>query len=144
MNKSKIIKIGFSFFFLALVSLAIVPFQKFAPLTNLEAAVHLPEELHPDYAPEINVASKNDTQGVEIIYANAILQFMAGGLLYLAGPVAILMIAVSGLRYVTSHGNESMMEGAKKTLTYAVIGLIIIILSFAIIKAIISVVVSTG
>ena len=142
MKPSKIFKITFAFFFLGFMGLTFVSWPQMNLNSNLQAVVSLPEDLHPDYAPEVKIDTNK--KGAEVTYANVMLQYMAGGLLYLAGPVAILIIAVAGLRYVTSHGDQNMMDGAKKTLTYAVIGLVVIILSFAIIRAIISVLVSTG
>ncbi len=69
--------------------------------------------------------------------ANYILQLIAGSLIYLAGPTAVLILASGGLRYVTSRGNQPQMDAAKKTITYAIIGLIVIILSLAIVANVI-------
>jgi heme/copper-type cytochrome/quinol oxidase subunit 2 len=46
-----------------------------------------------------------------------------------AGAVAVLFIIFGGLKYVTAAGNEKQTESAKATLTAAVIGIIIILLS---------------
>jgi amino acid transporter len=69
--------------------------------------------------------------------ASAILQLLSGSLIFLAAPTAILILAIGGLRYVTSHGNPAQMEGAKKTVMYAIIGLIVIVLSLAIVANVI-------
>ncbi len=112
---------------------------------NLQGAVSLPDELHPNFAPDVKITGTDDqkkTPGfLEAAYANFFLQLIAGGLLYLAGPVAIAVIAIGGVRYTISHGNDTMLEGAKKTLMYGIIGLLIIIFSYAIVKGIIGVVV---
>ncbi|MFA5829574.1 MAG: hypothetical protein WC843_03710 [Candidatus Gracilibacteria bacterium] len=113
----------------------------------LQGLISLPDELHPNFAPDVKIATGADgkslenTKGYEAAYANFFLQLIAGGLLYLAGPVAIAVIAIGGVRYTISHGNETMLEGAKKTLMYGVIGLLIIIFSYAIVKGIVGVVV---
>lgn len=107
----------------------------------LQGLISLPDALHPNYAPDIKLADNvESTKGYEAAYANFFLQLIAGGLLYLAGPVAIAVIAIGGVRYTISHGNETMLEGAKKTLMYGVIGLLIIIFSYAIVKGIIGVI----
>ncbi len=137
---SKIFKVFFAFLFMVLTIATPVYIQKSAS-SELKAVISLPSELRPDYSPDVKVEA-NGKQGVEIVYANYILQMLAGSLLFLAGPVAVLVIAIAGLRYATSHGNQTMMDGAKKTLEYAVIGLIVIILSFAIIRAIIGTIIS--
>jgi len=70
---------------------------------------------------------------------NIILEIIAGGLLYLAAPLAIFMIAFYGLRIKLSQEN---FEASKKGLIWAVVGLVLIILSVVIIRTIIKVVIS--
>jgi hypothetical protein len=50
--------------------------------------------------------------------------------------VATIMIIVGGFRFLTSAGNASGIEAGKKTLTNAVIGLVISIASIAIVNLI--------
>jgi len=42
------------------------------------------------------------------------------------GALAVIMIIVGGLRYVTSAGNQEGTKAAKNTIIYAVVGLVII------------------
>lgn len=59
-------------------------------------------------------------------------------MLFFAGIVAVIFIIIGGYRYMTSAGSE---EGAKKgraTLTNALIGLVIVIMAYAIVLAITS------
>jgi len=69
---------------------------------------------------------------------NIILNFAINLILYASGTVAVLFLIVGGIRYITSLGNQERMDGAKKTIKYAVIGLLAVILSFAIVTNIIS------
>ena len=46
-----------------------------------------------------------------------------------AGIVAVIMIVVGGFRYVTSGGKQESITGAKNTILYALIGLVIIALA---------------
>jgi len=52
----------------------------------------------------------------------------------LVGAIAVLFIIYGGILYVTSAGNKEKAEQAKQTLTYAVLGLIIIVLANVIIS----------
>ena len=45
------------------------------------------------------------------------------------GIVAVIMIIVAGLRYITSGGKQESVTGAKNTILYAVIGLVIVALA---------------
>jgi amino acid transporter len=56
--------------------------------------------------------------------------------LSLAGLIAILFLIIGGFRYVTAAGNEEAAESAKKTILNAIIGIIVIILSFVILRVI--------
>jgi hypothetical protein len=42
------------------------------------------------------------------------------------GAVAVIMLIVGGFRYVTSSGSEESVKGAKNTIMYALIGLVIV------------------
>jgi hypothetical protein len=98
------------------------------------AAVQIVDDLKPGYAAEIPLAVGNRAAPI-----NVILQLIAGSLIYAAGPAAVLMIAIGGFRYVVSHGDTTQMEGAKKTIMWAIIGLLVIIVSYAIVTNIINI-----
>lgn len=51
---------------------------------------------------------------------------------FLAGAIAVIMIIVAGIMYVTSSGDSGRVTKAKNMLTYAIVGLIVVIIAFAI------------
>lgn len=51
-------------------------------------------------------------------------------LLTLAGVIAILFIVIGGYQYITSRGAEDQAKAGRKTMTYAIIGLIAILLAY--------------
>lgn len=55
-------------------------------------------------------------------------------LLGLVAVFALVAVIVGGIMYITSLGNEQRAERAKKTLLYAVVGLLLIGASFLIIS----------
>ena len=52
----------------------------------------------------------------------------------IVGIVAVVMIIVGGLRYITSGGNDTSVTSAKNTLLYAIIGLVIVALAQIIVR----------
>jgi hypothetical protein len=50
-------------------------------------------------------------------------------LILIAAVVATLFIIIGGIRYITSDGDSSKTNGAKQTITYAILGLIVAILA---------------
>lgn len=52
------------------------------------------------------------------------------------GLLAVIMVIYGGFLYVSSGGNEESVNKAKKILLYAVIGIVVIIVSFALVNTI--------
>lgn len=61
---------------------------------------------------------------------------VVGIILELAGIAFFIMIVIGGFNYLNSSGNPQQAEAAKKTLTYAIFGMILLALSFLILKLI--------
>jgi hypothetical protein len=51
---------------------------------------------------------------------------------FLSGIVAVIFIIVGGIRLITSAGSSKAIEGARKTITYAVVGLVLSISAYGI------------
>jgi len=64
--------------------------------------------------------------------------------LALAGLIAVLFLIIGGFRYITSAGNEETAEQAKAIILNAIIGIVVIILSFVIIRVISSALTDRG
>lgn len=58
-------------------------------------------------------------------------------LLYLVGAISVIMIIIGGIRYVISGGDSSNVSAAKNTILYAVVGIIVAILGYAIVNFVI-------
>jgi hypothetical protein len=55
-------------------------------------------------------------------------------LLYVIGVLSVIMIIVGGIKYTISAGDSSKVTSAKNTIMYAVVGLIVAILAYAIVN----------
>lgn len=55
-------------------------------------------------------------------------------MLFILGAIAVIMIIIGGIRYATSGGDASGIKSAKDTILYAVIGLVVAILAYAIVN----------
>lgn len=58
-------------------------------------------------------------------------------LLTVAGAVAVIIIIIGGIAYITSSGDSSRIKLAKDTVLYAVIGLVVVIIAYAIVNFVI-------
>lgn len=59
---------------------------------------------------------------------------ITSALVYLIGALSIIMIVVGGIRYVISNGDPKKVADAKNTITYAIVGIIVALLAYAIVK----------
>lgn len=56
---------------------------------------------------------------------------VANILLFIIGAIAVIMLIVGGFRYVTSGGDPNAISGAKNTILYAVVGIVVAFLAWA-------------
>ena len=71
----------------------------------------------------------NTIDGVKQLLNNAALILM-----WFVGALAVIFIIVGGIQYITSAGNPSGQERSKKTITYAIGGLVLALSTTAIIS----------
>ena len=72
------------------------------------------------------------------INANNIVKTVINILTAVVGILAVIMIIVAGFRYVTSGGSDEAVKGAKNTILYAVIGLVVVALAQIIVHFVIN------
>jgi hypothetical protein len=65
------------------------------------------------------------------------IKIVTNTLLFILGAVAVIMIVLGGIKYTISNGDTSQVTSAKNTILYAVIGLIVAILAYAIVNFVI-------
>jgi hypothetical protein len=64
---------------------------------------------------------------LETVFGGVVKSALAFG-----GVVLFILLLVGGIKYITSGGDPKAAEGAQKTITYAIGGLILILLSYLI------------
>lgn len=60
------------------------------------------------------------------VQTNAVVASILSGVYQVSGMVAVLMLVIGGVRYVISDGDPARAQSARKTIIYALIGLVII------------------
>jgi len=63
---------------------------------------------------------------------------IADTLILVIGAISVLMIIIGGLRYVLSAGQPQATAGAKDTILYAVVGVVVAILAFGIVQFVVT------
>ncbi len=67
-----------------------------------------------------------------------ILSIIVQTLVFIVGGISVIMIVIGGLRYVTSAGDPNTTKGAKDTVLYAVIGLVVAIIAQGLVTFVLS------
>ena len=75
-------------------------------------------------------ASRTD----KLFGANGLWNRILNTFTYIIGAIAVLMIVIGGLRYVTSNCDPAQLTGAKNTILYAAVGLVLAAMANAIVN----------
>ena len=67
------------------------------------------------------------------LQVNDIVLAVVNWLLFAVGVVSVIMLIVGGIKYATSAGDSNKVTSAKNTIMYAIIGLAVAVLAFAIV-----------
>ena len=59
-------------------------------------------------------------------------------MLFIVGAVAVIMLIIGGIRYVTSGGAQDQVTAAKNTIMYAIVGIIVAILAYAVVNFVVA------
>ena len=78
--------------------------------------------------------AKNDDMPEDLTGDNGIVTTVINTMLFIVGILSVIMIIYAGICYVTAHGDKGQVEGAKNTLIYAIVGLIVSIVAYALVN----------
>lgn len=79
-------------------------------------------------------AARADGMPAELIGDNGVFSRLTNTILLVVGLISVIMLVYGGLRYILSGGDSKKVTDAKNTILYAIIGLIISLLAFAIVN----------
>jgi len=81
----------------------------------------------------VNCAQGNSTNQT-LFGNNSIFTTIVNVLLFIIGAISVIMLIIGGIRYTLSGGDSGSVTAAKNTIMYAIIGLVIAFLAFAIVN----------
>lgn len=107
-------------------------------LAGVAQAYQIPDEYRPenlffgekelDYGKDLEGQTQGSTATI------IILQTIAGALLYFAAPLAVILIGIAAFNMVIGGADSDKLEQSKKHLTWTIIGLFVIILSYSLVR----------
>ena len=83
-------------------------------------------------------SARGADQTTELFGQTGIFRTITNVLLFILGAISVIMIIIGGLRYVVSGGNASAVTAAKNTILYAIVGVIVALLAYAVINFVLS------
>lgn len=98
----------------------------------------LVNQAHAATACPSNLSALSSIFPTAICDVNSLIMRVISIIFSLIGIVSALFIIIGGFRMVTSQGNEKSVGAAKKTITYAVIGLVVSIMAYTIIAIVVN------
>ena len=82
----------------------------------------------------MNAAKTTDQQDSLFDPQDGIFKRIIEILLFLIGAISVIMLVYGGIQYTLSSGDSGKVTNAKNTILYAIVGIIVAILSYAIVN----------
>ncbi|HET8884027.1 MAG TPA: hypothetical protein VFM68_00980 [Candidatus Saccharimonadales bacterium] len=82
-------------------------------------------------------AARGVDQPGSLFGATGVFTTITNVLLFIIGAISVIMIIIGGLRYVISGGDSSNVTAAKNTILYAIVGVVVALLAYAIVNFVI-------
>lgn len=79
-------------------------------------------------------SAKGIEQVTDLFGVTGVFSTVTNVLLFVIGAISVIMIIIGGLRYVVSGGDSSNVTAAKNTILYAIVGLVVALLAYAVIN----------
>lgn len=112
--------------FIAVAVLALVGVFALAPVETVGALDPLADIC--SSTPDSEVCKSKDDD------ANVLIGTLVNVLLFIVGAISTVMIIVGGIFYAISNGDAGRIAKAKNTIIYAVIGLVVALIAYAIVN----------
>ncbi len=88
-------------------------------------------------------SSKSEEQPTKLFGDDSVFKNITNAALFIIGAISVLMLIYGGIRYTISGGDSNAVTAAKNTILYAVVGIVVAIMAYAIVNYVIGALVAT-
>ena len=81
--------------------------------------------------------AQGEEQASDLFGTSGIFRTITNVLLFLIGAVSVIMLIYGGIRYTVSGGDSNSVTAAKNTILYAIVGIVVALLAFAVVNFVI-------
>jgi len=83
-------------------------------------------------------SAKGADQATELFGATGMFTVITNVLLFIIGAISVIMLVIGGIRYTVSAGDSSAVTAAKNTIMYAIVGIVVALLAFAVVNFVVT------
>lgn len=111
-------------------------------LSFLTPALAAPGAGAVDYGIKAGTAASKTEEMPESLFgedgSEGIFKKVVNIMLFVIGAVAVIMLIYGGVKYVTSGGAQDKVAEAKNTILYAIVGIVVALLAFAVVNFVVT------
>jgi hypothetical protein len=74
--------------------------------------------------------TKGTSQATDLFGDKGVFRTVVNILVFLVGAISVIMLVIGGIRYVLSGGDQAAVTGAKNTILYAIVGIVVAFLAY--------------
>jgi hypothetical protein len=78
--------------------------------------------------------AQGNEQQSDLFGSNGLFKTITNVLLFIIGAISVIMLIIGGIRYTVSGGDSAAVTSAKNTILYAIVGIIVALLAYAIVN----------
>lgn len=112
-----------------LLTPALVPVTTVSAASAIQEGLQCGTELNPQNIDGTGVSECPSGEADASDTVERIVKLVINIFSWVVGIIAVIMIIVGGLKYITSSGDSGNVTGAKNTILYAVVGLVVVALA---------------
>ena len=83
-------------------------------------------------------AAQGDNTSSNLFGDSGIFKTITNTALFIIGALSVIMLIYGGIRYTISMGDAKNVEAAKNTIMYAIVGIVVALLAYAIVNFVLS------
>ena len=127
----------------AIVGILVVPIIAACGMAPVALAVESAPAATYNSITESADAVKADDQATSLFGTGGIFVKITNTALFLVGAISVVMLIYGGIRYTVSGGESGAVTNAKNTILYAIVGIVISIVAYAVVQFVINQLVTT-
>lgn len=115
----------------------------FAGVPVSSAAIQLPDYLRPDNLPGAATATATSADHPETAATQTLILYvgnLVSQVLLFMGSIAVIFVILAGANYILAFGKDERIERGKRGIFWSMVGLVIILFSYAIVQGVISII----